>query len=64
MSRAVSGTKDIKSGRIYQKQAVGGMGRMRCPSCGGVAVAALDPTTGTPVKRCEKCGRAYTTKAM
>lgn len=63
MSRAISGTKDLKN-RTVLKQPEGGTGRMRCPSCQGIATATYDATTGVEVHKCQKCGRSYTKQAM
>jgi transcription elongation factor Elf1 len=63
MSRAISGTQDLK-GRVTIKAAEGGMERIRCPSCQGIAVPSLDAQTGTKVIACGKCGRSYTTRPM
>lgn len=63
MSRIIRGTQDLK-GRIISKQATGGMGRIRCPKCQGLAVDAVDTKTGQKVKRCNGCGRQFTTVAM
>lgn len=64
MSRIIRGTLDARRGKLIQKQAAGGVGRMRCPACHGLAVDAIDTRTGRKVKRCGTCGRQYTSKPM
>jgi hypothetical protein len=64
MSRAIVGTQGIRDHVTTSKQPEGGTGRIRCPSCQGIAARTTDTITGAKVLRCGGCGKQFSSTPL
>lgn len=62
MSKIIRGTQDAKK-RTILKQPQGGVGRVRCPKCQGLATSEVGGN-GKVQHRCGSCGSVLTSRPM
>jgi hypothetical protein len=62
--RTAKNVKSLSGGTVVLKEGTaGGMRKLRCPSCGGIAVPTRT-TQGKAVTRCGSCQREFTVRSM
>lgn len=60
--KIIRGTRDAKN-RVFLRTPPGGVGRMRCPRCGGIAGQTVG-ANGTPSWSCQSCGVSVKTQTL
>lgn len=64
MAQVIRGTRESKHGKLIRQTATGGMKKIRCLGCYGLAIPAQRPD-GTQVLRCQgSCGREFRLRKM